>query len=270
MSDTSDERYTMRGQSKLIQVQFKSVCHRLGGLSGLGGLVATKGQTIHGPIDHGPGKRAIIDDLDLSIYSAERLMIIGPNGAGKSTILKLGHGLLAASSGEILCTVKQAKQSFMFQRPVLLRRSVLANLSLVLELQGTSKNHAQTQALQHLESLGLASLEKRAAPSLSGGEQQSIALARAMLTKPSLLWLDEPTSNLDPGATRSIEQELIRINNTGTTLVMVAHDLSQARRLADRVALVHLGRLIELSEAAQFFREPTSQLGRKFLSGELL
>lgn len=214
--------------------------------------------------------RTLIDDLKLDVLEGERLLIIGPNGAGKSTLLRLGHQLLRPSQGRILGFHTHRPESFMSQRPVMLRRSALGNLAIALEAQGVGRAEARRRAAQSLETQGMSGLARQNARGLSGGEQQRLALMRATITKPRLLWLDEPTASLDPAASRQIEQQLLAISASGTTLVMVAHDLAQTRRLADRVALLHQGRLVELSAAAQFFRKPESELGQKFLAGEHL
>jgi tungstate transport system ATP-binding protein len=216
------------------------------------------------------GEMELLSGVDLDIHQGERLLIIGPNGAGKSTLLRLGHKLISPSAGGVEHQFGATEQSFMFQRPVLLRRSVLANLALPLEVRGQSRISARHDAWASLDQMGLTKLAHLDAKSLSGGEQQRIALARALITKPRLLWLDEPTSSLDPHAAKAIESELTRINQKGTTLVMVAHDLAQARRLAQRVALLHRGKLIEVAPCADFFNQPASALGRRFLDGEIL
>ncbi len=216
-----------------------------------------------------PG-RLLIDRLSLQVQAGERLLIVGPNGAGKSSLLRLGHGLLKPDSGQIRSPLDAQAQGFVFQRPVMLRQSVLGNLAFALSARGHARPSARQQAMEHLASIGLQALASQPARRLSGGEQQRLALARAMLTAPRLLWLDEPTASLDPAASRLIEQQLLHINASGTTLVMVAHDLAQARRLAHRVALLHQGRLVELSPAEHFFERPATELGRRFIAGEHL
>lgn len=216
------------------------------------------------------GNVELVRGIDLAIYRGERLLIIGPNGAGKSTLLRLGHELIRPSVGRIEKQISATDESFMFQRPILLRRTVLGNLAMPLEVQGANRSSARRAAQATLDKMGMSKLAHLDAKGLSGGEQQRVALARALMTQPLLVWLDEPTSSLDPYAAKAIESELMRINQQGTTLVMVAHDLAQARRLAQRVALIHQGKLVEVATCADFFNRPSSDLGRRFLNGEIL
>ena len=214
--------------------------------------------------------RMLLEDINLEVQAGERLLIIGPNGAGKSTLLRLGHKLLAPTHGKVTTQLPGRSEGFMFQRPVMLRRSVTGNLAIALEAAGVARGEARSRAGQYLSEQGMEGLALQDARGLSGGEQQRLALMRATINTPRLLWLDEPTASLDPAASRQIEHQLLAINESGTTLVMVAHDLAQTRRLAHRVALLHQGRLVEVSLAEKFFRRPESELGQKFLAGEHL
>ena len=118
--------------------------------------------------------------------------------------------------------------------------------------------------------MGLEALAHRPARVLSGGEQQRVALARAAALRPDLVWLDEPTANLDPAATQAIESIVMRMSAEGATCIMSTHDIGQARRLAQRVVLMAGGRIIESTEATCFFARPATDAGRRYLSGELL
>ena len=108
------------------------------------------------------------------------------------------------------------------------------------------------------------------AKSLSGGEQQRLALARALATEPAVLFLDEPTANLDPASTAAIEDIIQTAEKSGTKIVLVSHDLGQARRLANEIIFMHRGRVIEQTPAHEFFEAPNSQQGRDFLAGLLV
>ncbi len=152
-----------------------------------------------------------------------------------------------------------------FQRPVMLRRSARANLQHASSVTGAGRSVEDA-----LQRFGLANLAERPARLLSGGEQQRLALARAWLLEPDVLFLDEPSSQLDPGATRQIEAILERLAAEGVTLLMTTHDLGQARRLAKRVLFLHRGQLIEDAEATAFFAEPRTEEARTFLAGDLL
>lgn len=121
-----------------------------------------------------------------------------------------------------------------------------------------------------LERTGLTALAHRPARRLSSGEQQRLALARAWATAPEVLFLDEPTANLDPTASRAVEELIQAIHQSGTKIVMTTHDLGQARRLADEILFLYRGRLLERSDAPSFFAGPRTAEARAFLDGELL
>jgi tungstate transport system ATP-binding protein len=197
--------------------------------------------------------------------------IIGPNGAGKSLLLRFCHGLIAPASGHVGWAVEaglnagRKRHAMVFQRPVMLRRSARANLQ-----HAASVTRAGRRVEDALERFGLAPLAERPARLLSGGEQQRLALARAWLLEPEVLFLDEPSSQLDPGATRQIEGILERLATEGVTLLMTTHDLGQARRLAKRVLFLHRGQIVEDAEAKAFFANPRSEEARAFLAGDLL
>ncbi|MFN3460379.1 MAG: ATP-binding cassette domain-containing protein, partial [Oceanibaculum sp.] len=162
------------------------------------------------------------------------------------------------------------RQAMVFQRPVLLRRSVLANMVYALSVGGVARAGRKESAMAALERFGLAALANSPARVLSGGEQQRLALARAWALRPEVLFLDEPTSALDVRGVRAVEEALTHFHETGTKIVMTTHDLGQARRLADEVVFLHNGRLIEATPAGEFFREPRREEARAFVKGELL
>jgi tungstate transport system ATP-binding protein len=215
---------------------------------------------------------AIISALSLELRPRSCTVILGPNGAGKSVLLRLCHGLLQPTEGEIRWSGPQPEkhQAMVFQRPVMLRRSTLANIRYALKRAGVPRADRQKRAMEALHAVGLAALADRPARVLSGGEQQRVALARAWALRPDVLFLDEPTASLDPAATRAIEEVLATIRDSGTKLVMTTHDLGQARRLADDVVFLNRGRLIEHTPAATFFEHPASPEAAAYLSGELL
>lgn len=221
------------------------------------------------------GGRRIIDGISLEIGAGPRTVILGPNGAGKSVLMRICHGLLAPTAGRVSWNLPQSgsgrcRQAMVFQRPVMLRRSVLANVAYGLKLAGVETGERQARALRALERLGLAQLADRPARVLSGGEQQRVAIARAWALEPEVLFLDEPTANLDPGATREIEAAIASIGAAGTKIIMVTHDLGAARRLADEIIFMHNGRVLERSGAGLFFAGPVSREATAFIRGELL
>lgn len=220
------------------------------------------------------GATAILSGVSLAIAPGAPTIIIGPNGAGKSVLLRLLHGLLAPSAGSIRWGEQAAEasrhQAMVFQRPVLLRRSAIANVLYPLRLAGVPAKQRAERAERALALVGLSALADRAARRLSGGEQQRLALARAAATGAEVLFLDEPCASLDPGATRAVEQIVTRLAAQGTKIVMTTHDLGQARRLAGDVAFLHGGRLLEHASAETFFAGPAAPEAAAFLRGELL
>ncbi len=220
------------------------------------------------------GGDVLLEGVGFALESGSLTVLLGPNGAGKSLTLRICHGLLAPTAGTVRWLGPRAAkagehQAMVFQRPVLLRRSVLGNLTYALSLRGVERSKRREAALEALERTGLTPLAGRPARLLSAGEQQRLVLARAWALRPEVLFLDEPTANLDPAAARSVETLTASIHRTGTTLLMTTHDLAQARRLAQRVLLLHRGRLVEDSPAEAFFANPATEAGRAFLKGEL-
>lgn len=220
------------------------------------------------------GGRTILDRVALTLEDGPRTIVLGPNGAGKSVLLRVMHGLLAPTAGQVRWAHAERpgaprRQAMVFQRPVLLRRSVLGNLAFALAVAGVPRAAREARARAALERVGLAAFAQRPARVLSGGEQQRLALARAWMLEPEVLFLDEPTANLDPGATREIEAIVQSIHAGGTKIVMVTHNLGQAQRLGDEVLFVDRGRLVERAPVDRFFRQPASPEADAFLRGEL-
>jgi tungstate transport system ATP-binding protein len=229
----------------------------------------------------------LLSGIDLDIVPGERLLVLGPNGAGKTLLMQVAHRLIAPTHGQVKVRA-HLREAMVFQRPVLLRRSVIGNVLYAIDharpgaaapgsvgevsdrdLPGSTTNREE-RAVNALRLVGLEALAHRPARVLSGGEQQRVALARAAALRPDLVWLDEPTANLDPAATQAIESIVMRMSAEGATCIMSTHDIGQARRLAQRVVLMAGGRIIESTEAGCFFAQPSTDAGRRYLSGELL
>lgn len=219
------------------------------------------------------GGRDLLDGLDLTLEGRGITVIMGPNGAGKSLLLRLLHGLIEPTSGTVQCagepltSAHRRRQALVFQKPVLLRRSVIANLEFVRRARPDAVRRDVRDLLAHV---GLAEFAAQPARALSGGEQQRLALARALATEPDLLLLDEPTASLDPAATARIEAIVRQAADEGTRVLFVSHDLGQARRLADEVVFLHAGQVAEHGAAPAFFDAPRSSASRAFLAGQLL
>ncbi|MGQ0509381.1 MAG: ATP-binding cassette domain-containing protein [Betaproteobacteria bacterium] len=221
----------------------------------------------------GIGGRPIIRGISAEIEAGPATIILGANGAGKSVLMRLMHGLLAPSSGRVSWNGQSPErarrgQAMVFQRPVMLRRSALANVLYALELAGVPAAGRERQAMDALGEVGLSAVAGRPARVLSGGEQQRLALARAWALHPEVLFLDEPTANLDPGATREIEAVIRAFDASGTKIIMSTHNLGQARRLGDEVLYLHQGRLAERAPIDVFFSKPASAEAAAFIKGE--
>ncbi|HEY5718888.1 MAG TPA: ATP-binding cassette domain-containing protein, partial [Gammaproteobacteria bacterium] len=205
------------------------------------------------------GALAALSHVDFVLRAGERVVLVGANGSGKTTLLRLLHGQLA-HSGRRDCAADAAglepAQAMVFQRPFLMRLSVWNNLRVALWLAGVPRAERTARARQALERVGLADQAQRPARVLSGGQQQRLALARAWAVRPRVLFLDEPTASLDPGAKREVEQLISEFAREGMALVMSTHNLGQAKRLATRVVYLEGGRLIVDLPTAEFFNQP--------------
>ena len=225
-------------------------------------------------LSYAVGEARIIRGISARIEAGPRTVILGPNGAGKSVLMRLCHGLLLPTSGRIVWRGARngdvrRHQAMVFQRPVMLRRSALANVMYGLKLAGKSRSECELRAMDVLEVVGLAQHAARPARVLSGGEQQRLALARAWALGPDVLFLDEPTANLDPSATQDIEHIINAIHASGTKIIMTTHNLGQARRLGDEILFLSNGRMMEHTPIDRFFREPASTEAAAFIKGEL-
>lgn len=214
--------------------------------------------------------RPLLEDVSFTLPKGGVTTIIGPNGAGKSLTLRLCHGLLAPSAGAVRWHAETGRRrhAMLFQRPVMLRRSARANVAHAIAAVGLPDAAARAETA--LTRFGLAALADRPARLMSGGEQQRLAIARAWALDPEVLFLDEPSSQLDPGATRQIELIIQTLAAEGMTILMSTHDLGQARRLGQRVLFLNRGRLVEDAPSAGFFAGPASQDARNFIAGDLL
>lgn len=217
------------------------------------------------------GAATVLDGLSFDLGPAGCTVVMGPNGAGKSLLLKLLHGLMPPSAGRIAWgglapAAVTARQALVFQKPVLLRRSVAANIDFVLKVRG--KDRGRRDAL--LAHVGLAHRAHQPARRLSGGEAQRLALARALATDPEVLLLDEPTASLDPASVLAIEAIVAEARARGVRIIFVTHDVGQARRLADDVLFLHRGRIVEQSAARAFFPAPRSPAARAYLEGRIV
>ena len=209
----------------------------------------------------------IVSELDLDITSGAPTILLGPNGSGKSTLLRLAMGLVRPTSGRVTWGGRAApdeRLAMVFQRPVMLRRTAAANVAYALGKRDERRVH------ELLDRVGLGPLAHRPARRLSGGEQQRLALARALARDPEILVLDEPTASLDPAAAKAVEDIVSAVASSGVKIVMATHDIGQARRLAGDIVFLARGRLVERADAARFFHAPATPEAAAFLRGDLV
>ena len=216
----------------------------------------------------------ILGPIDLKIDKGDIAVILGPNGSGKTSLLKALHGILKPKEGTVrwscLKTESIRKQMFVFQTPIMLRRSVFENLTYPLLLRKISKEQANYQAARWLDRIDLRASMQVPATRLSGGEKQKLALARALITEPEMLFLDEPCASLDGKTTFEIEGLLKSCVADGTTIMMSTHDLGQAKRLAKNIYFLNKGILESIQPAKTFFIKPLSQNASKFIVGDIV
>ena len=241
----------MRATPSILPLHLHDICYTAGG------------ERLFGPFSY-------------TFEAGRTLALLGPNGAGKSLLLRLCHGLIQPSSGQITWQMANGqmagrkRHAMVFQKPIMLRRSALENVVHACCAGGLTTSQANRRAQETLARFGLNSLARRPARLLSGGEQQRLAIARAAALAPDVLFLDEPTAQLDPSATRQIEAMLQVLITEGVTLIFASHDLAQAKRLADDVIFLYRGRSTEYAPAAQFFTHPQTNEAKAFISGDLL
>jgi tungstate transport system ATP-binding protein len=220
------------------------------------------------------GHQILFIEASAALQKGEKIGLVGPNGAGKTTLLRVAMGLIAPSRGRVTWAGREnappGRRAIVFQRPAMLRRSAAANIRYALAAAAAPRATRSERIADLLALVGLSGLERRPARRLSGGEQQRLALARALARDPGLLLLDEPTASLDPAATKAIEDIVHSVAARGVKVVMSTHDLGQARRMGGDVALLHRGRLIEHAPVTEFFAMPKTEEAKRFIAGELL
>ena len=211
------------------------------------------------------GLVTILDNIALTLAPGAPTVLIGPNGSGKTTLLRAAMGLVAPTRGRITWggreNVPPLKRAIVFQRPAMLRRSAGANIRFALRAAGIPRAEHARRTGELLELVGLGNLADRAARRLSGGEQQRLALARALARDPAVLFLDEPTASLDPTATKAVEDIIRAVSQRNIKVVMATHDLGEARRLAGDIVMLHRGRVVETGAAVVVLRRAANRRG---------
>lgn len=218
--------------------------------------------------------KQLLGPIDMTLAKQGVTMILGPNGSGKTTFLKVMHGVERISAGRVCWAVSDAEaqhhQGYVFQTPVMLRRTVIDNLRYPLLLHGIAKAEREARVAEWSEKIGLNERLTLQATRLSGGEKQRLALGRALIRRPEVLFLDEPCANLDGASTRDIETLLQEAHSAGTRIVMTTHDIAQARRLAtDAIFMLH-GGIREAGPSAGFFDAPQTEELQAFFRGDII
>ena len=219
------------------------------------------------------GKR-IVGPINLLLKQEGISVLLGANGSGKTTLLETLHGLRKLSIGKVRWSIPNKlaakEQSFVFQTPVMLRRSVLENLMYPLRVRRFSKPNAIKEAMHWVKKIGLEKKINQQATLLSGGEMQAVAVARALITKPKMLFLDEPTASLDGLAKKTIEDILVLAAKNDTKIIMSTHDLGQAKRIANDIIYLHKGLMESHCLKDEFLNSPPSDAAKQFIAGDII
>ena len=224
-------------------------------------------------IDYFIGETYLISNANIEIKSDGITVIMGPNGSGKSLFLNLLHGLILPNNGTItfnglpLNKKIRRRQAMVFQTPTLLRRTVLSNMVFVDSLDGKID---LIRCKKILEMLGLEQFHNQPAKLLSSGEKQRLALARALVLKPDILLLDEPTANLDPASIYVIEEIVKNAGRCGVKIIFITHDISQAKRIGDDIIFIHKGKILEYKKTAALFKNPKCPETKAYIQGKII
>jgi tungstate transport system ATP-binding protein len=222
---------------------------------------------------HGGGRR-LLGPVDMALDDPGITVVMGPNGAGKSLFLSALHGLLPDHGGTVTwngqdAAATRARRGFVFQTTPVLRRSVAANIAFPLVARGVPSAERAARVARALTEARLTDAAHKPAATLSGGERRRLDLARATVTDPEVILLDEPSANLDPASTAELEAALGQIAEGGVKVILSTHDIAQARRIAATILFFSEGKLAEQGPAEAFFAAPSSDAARRYLAGQL-
>ena len=211
--------------------------------------------------------RRLLGPATFSINDKGITAVIGPNGAGKSTLLRLMHGLERPRYGHLNLPIhmRPQQQAFLFQHPILLRRSVQQNLILPLKLRGVTTEIREQEVVKIATEFGLNKLMEQDAFLLSGGEKQKLTLARALIIKPNLLFLDEPSANLDRPSTLIIENAVKVVADQGCKVILASHSMAQVKRLSEDVLFISDGIVNGPFLVPDFLQKPPTESAKDWL-----
>ncbi len=224
------------------------------------------------------GGVTVLDIPALEVLQGQVLSLIGPNGAGKSTLMLTLAGLLKPAGGNLFFRGERIADggfayrrriAMVFQEPLLFDMTVFGNVAAGLKIRGVGRGETDRTVPEYLERFGISHLAKRSARKLSGGEAQRTSLARAFVTRPEIVFLDEPFSALDPPTREALTGDLERIlRETHTTAIASTHDQTEALRLADRIAVVNEGRIAQIGPVAEVMNRPVDEFVASFVGVE--
>ena len=209
----------------------------------------------------------VILNIQHAIIPADRITAcIGPNGAGKTTLLKLLDGLIKPDTGTVSYSFAK-KTALVLHHTPMIKASTKTNLSVVRDADSRITDEAIEQVI---EQVGLGKLASSPAHKLSAGERQKLCLGRAILQKPNLVLLDEPTANLDPNTTEQVEEMIRQFDGQSTDVIFSSHQLAQVQRLAQYIIFIDHGEIKEKGPVGPFFLNPQTQAAKRYLHQELL
>ena len=225
----------------------------------------------------------ILKTISLRILKGEIFTLIGPSGSGKTTLLRLINLLDTPTTGKIVFDGTDTSENekvrlsvrrrmgMVFQKPAVLNTTVAENVAFGLKFRGVERSQIESRVQSALDLVGLPDFSKRRATTLSGGEMQRVSIARAMVTEPDVLLLDEPTANLDPVSSEIIENLILRINRElHTTVILSTHDMLQGQRLADRIGVIMDGRIVQVGTTNDIFYHPAGKDIARFVGIETI
>ena len=210
----------------------------------------------------------IILDIPHAVIPADRICAcIGPNGAGKTTLLKLLDGLIKPDLGTVTYSTVGIRSALVLHHTPMIKASARTNLAMVKD---SDPSIDSIQIDEVIEQIGLSHLANSPAHKLSAGERQKLCLGRAILQKPNLVLLDEPTANLDPNTTEQVEEIIRQFKLQGSDVIFTSHQLAQVQRLAEHIIFIDQGQIKEKGPVGPFFADPQTQAAKRYLHQELL